>query len=190
MPTCRSTWRPATCRRWSKGGKTKVASIPQTNGFTHITLNTQMAPFDNVKVRQAVAAALPYDDMFKAAIFGRGRKLYDADWTGTPPNASFPQPMPVRTDLAQAKQLLAEAGLPNGFSTQFAFSTGQSATAEPLAALVKESLGKIGIQVDIQKKPDAEFNTLEVRQEAAILHRRRNGLAALHLLLLLPVFHP
>ncbi len=144
-----------------QAGKAKIASIPQTNGFTHITLNTQMAPFDNLKVRQAVAAALPYDDMFKAAIFGRGRKLYDADWSGTPPNASFPQPMPVRTDLARAKQLLAEAGMPNGFSTQFAFSTGQSATAEPLAALVKESLGKIGIQVEIQKKPDAEFNTLE-----------------------------
>ena len=144
-----------------QAGRTKIASIPQTNGFTHITLNTQMAPFDNVKVRQAVAAALPYDDMFKAAIFGRGRKLYGAEWSGTPPDAKFPQPMPVSTDLAHAKQLLAEAGLPNGFSTTFAFSTGQSATAEPLAALVKESLGKVGIQVDIQKKPDAEFNTLE-----------------------------
>jgi peptide/nickel transport system substrate-binding protein len=30
-----------------------------------------------------------------------------------------------------------------------------------MAALVKESLAKIGIQVEIQKKPDAEFNTLE-----------------------------
>ena len=144
-----------------QGGKTKVASIPQTNGFTHVTMNTQMAPFDNLKVRQAVAAALPYDDMFKAAIFGRGRKLYDGSWSGTPPDANFPQPMPVRTDIAKAKQLLAEAGMPNGFSTSFAFSTGQSATAEPMAALVKESLGKAGIQVDIQKKPDAEFNTLE-----------------------------
>ena len=144
-----------------KSAKAKVASIPQTNGFTHITMNTQMKPFDNPKVRQAVAAALPYDDMFQAAIFGRGAKLYGADWTGTPPDTSFPQPMPNRTDLARAKQLLAEAGMPDGFSTPFAYSTGAAATAEPLAALLKESLGKIGIQVDIQKKPDAEFNTLE-----------------------------
>ena len=148
-----------------QAGKTKVASIPQTNGFTHVTMNTQMAPFDNVKVREAVAAALPYQDMFKAAIFGRGRTLYDGTWSGTPPDASFPQPMPVRTDLARARQLLTEAGLPNGFSTSFAFSTGQSATAEPMAALVKESLGKVGIQVDIQKKPDAEFNTLEAEKK-------------------------
>ncbi len=144
-----------------RSAKVKVASIPQTNGFTHITLNTLMAPFDNVKVRQAVAAALPYEDMFKAAIFGRGTRLYDASWATTPPDAKFPQAMPVKTDPARAKALLAEAGMPNGFSTTFAFSAGQSATAEPMAALVKEALGKIGIQVDIQKKPDAEFNTLQ-----------------------------
>ncbi|WP_422031379.1 ABC transporter substrate-binding protein [Reyranella sp.] len=144
-----------------KSAKSKVVSIPQTNGFTHISMNTQMAPFDNLKVRQAVAMALPYEDMFKAAIFGRGTKLYGGTWATVPPDASFPQAIPNKTDLAKAKALLAEAGHPNGFSTTFAFTAGQAATAEPMAALVKESLGKIGIQVEIQKKPDAEFNTLE-----------------------------
>ncbi len=144
-----------------KSAKSKVASIPQTNGFTHITMNTQMAPFDNPRIRQAVAAALPYEDMFQAAIFGRGTKLFGADWTATPPDSTFPQAMPNKTDPARAKQLLAEAGLPDGFSTSFAYSAGQAGTAEPLAALLKEALGKVGIQVDIQKKPDAEFNTLE-----------------------------
>jgi peptide/nickel transport system substrate-binding protein len=144
-----------------KSAKSKVASIPQTNGFTHISMNTLMPPFDNPKVRQAVAAALPYEDMFKATIFGRGVRLYDGTWSGMPPDSSFPQRIPNKTDPARAKQLLTEAGFPNGFSTSFAFSTGQAATAEPLAALLKEALGKVGIQVDIQKKPDAEFNTLE-----------------------------
>jgi peptide/nickel transport system substrate-binding protein len=143
-----------------KSAKSKVVSMPQTNGFTHISMNTQLAPFDNPKVRQAIAAVLPYEDMFKAAIFGRGRKLYDGTWSTTPPDASFPQPIPNKTDPALAKKLLGEAGFPNGFSTTFAFTVGQAATAEPLAALVKEALGKAGIQVEIQKKPDAEFNTL------------------------------
>jgi len=143
-----------------KSAKSKVVSMPQTNGFTHISMNTQLPPFDNVKVRKAIAAALPYEDMFKAAIFGRGKKLYDGTWSGTPPNASFPQAIPNKTDPALAKKLLAEAGYPNGFSTTFAFTVGQTATAEPVAALVKEALGKAGIQVEIQKKPDAEFNTL------------------------------
>jgi peptide/nickel transport system substrate-binding protein len=69
--------------------------------------------------------------------------------------------MPLKTDPAKAKALLAEAGYPEGFSTSFAFSAGLSATAEPVAALLKEALGNIGIKVDIQKKPDAEFNTAE-----------------------------
>lgn len=144
-----------------KSAKAKVVSIPQTNGFTHISMNTRMAPFDNPKVRKAIAAALPYEDMFKAALFSRGRKLYDGTWTTTPPDPSFPQPIPNRTDLGAARKLLTEAGFPDGFSTSFAFTVGQSATAEPMAALIKESLGKIGIKVDVQKKPDAEFNTLE-----------------------------
>ena len=143
-----------------KSAKSKVESIPQSNGFTHITMNTKMKPFDDPKVRKAIAAALPYNDMFQASIFGRGKKLYGARWS-TAPDASFPQPMPNHTDPAAAKKLLAEAGYPDGFSTTFAFSTGQAATAEPMAALVKEALGKVGIKVEIQKKPDAEFNTLE-----------------------------
>lgn len=147
-----------------KNGKAKVVSMPQTNGFTMLAMDTQHAPFDNVKVRQAVAAALPYEDMFQAALFGRGNKLYGADWTA-PPDASFPQAMPFKTDLAKAKQLLNEAGLPEGFRTSFAFSTGQAATAEPMAALLKESLGKVGIQVDIQKKADAEFGTMETEKK-------------------------
>jgi peptide/nickel transport system substrate-binding protein len=143
-----------------KSAKAKLVSMPQTNGFTHISMNTQIAPFDNPKVRQAIAAALPYDDMYKAAIFSRGKKLYDGTWSATPPDASFPQAIPNKSDMALAKKLLAEAGHPNGFSTTFAFTVGQAATAEPLSALVKEALGKVGIQVEIQKKPDAEFNTL------------------------------
>ncbi len=142
-----------------KATRAKVVSVPQTNGFTHVSMNTQVAPFDNLKVRQAIAAALPYEDMFKAALFARGRRLFGADWA-SPPDGLFPQPMPFKTDLGKAKQLLAEAGLPEGFKTGFAFNAGQAATAEPVAALLKEALGKIGIDVDIQKKPDAEFNTM------------------------------
>jgi peptide/nickel transport system substrate-binding protein len=143
-----------------KSTRAKVVSTPQTNGFTHISMNTQMAPFDNVKVRQAIAAAMPYEDMFKAALFSRGFRLYGADWTGQPPTGDFPQPMPFKTDLAKAKKLMAEAGMPEGFKTPFAFSAGTAATSEPVAALLKEAMGKINIDVDIQKKPDAEYNTM------------------------------
>jgi peptide/nickel transport system substrate-binding protein len=139
-------------------GKLRVDSTPQSNGFTMIAFNTQLPPFDNVKVRQAIASALPYDAMFEAAIFKRGYALFGASWT-EPPTGGFPQPMPIKTDLAKAKRLLAEAGVPAGFKTTFTINVGSAAITEPMAALIKESLAKIDIEVDVQKLPDAQMST-------------------------------
>ena len=141
-------------------GKLKVISTPQFNAVTFISFNNQMPPFDNVEVRRAIAYALPYDDMFKAALFGRGAKLFDAAWPdGKPPSGEFPIAQPVKLDLEAAKKHLAAAGKPDGFETTFSFNVGQTATAEPMAALLRESLAKIGIKVEIQKLPDAQMST-------------------------------
>ncbi|BAM91723.1 putative ABC transporter substrate-binding protein [Bradyrhizobium oligotrophicum S58] len=141
-------------------GKLKVISTPQYNAVTFISMNNTIPPFDNVNVRRAIAYALPYDDMFKAALFGRGAPLYGATWAdGKPPSGGYPIPQPIKLDLEKAKAYLKEAGLPEGFATTFSFNVGQAATAEPMAALVKEQLGKIGITVDIQKLPDAQMST-------------------------------
>ena len=143
-------------------GKVKVVSNPQINAFTFLAFNTKKPPFDNVKVRQAIAAALPYNSMFKAAIYGRGAPMFGATWSnGEPPSADFPQPMPLHTDPALAKKLLAEAGLATGFKTSLAFSVGNAATAEPVAALAKEALGNIGVDLEIHKLPDAQEAALE-----------------------------
>ena len=75
-------------------GKVKVVSNPQINAFTYIAFNTQKPPFDNLKLREAIAAALPYKDMLAAAIYGRGAPLFGAGWTGTPPTQDFPQALP------------------------------------------------------------------------------------------------
>jgi peptide/nickel transport system substrate-binding protein len=141
-------------------GKLTVTATPQFNAVTFVSFNTRMPPFDKPEVRQAIAAALPYDALFKAALFGRGKPLFGATWGEGDPAPTFPVPQPVSLDLARAKTLLAEAGLPEGFSTTFSFNVGQAATAEPMAALIRESLEKIGIRVEIQKLPDAQMSTL------------------------------
>src|SRR6202795_1488706 len=83
----------------SLGGKgtLKVISTPQYNAVTFISMNNTIPPFDNINVRRAVAYALPYDDMFKAALFGRGTPLFGATWTdGKPTTSAFPFPQPVK----------------------------------------------------------------------------------------------
>ena len=141
-------------------GTLKVISTPQYNSVTFISMNNTIPPFDNINVRRAIAYALPYDDMFKAALFARGTPLFGATWTdGKPTTSAFPFPQPIKLDLDKAREYLKAAGMPDGFSTTFSFNVGQASTAEPMAALVKESLGKIGIKVDIQKLPDAQMST-------------------------------
>src|SRR6202011_3765801 len=88
-------------------GKLKVVSTPQYNAITFVSMNNQIPPFDNVNVRRAIAFALPYDDMFKAALFGRGAPLFGATWPdGKPANGIYPYQQPVKLDLDKAREYL------------------------------------------------------------------------------------
>src|SRR5246127_2050628 len=112
-------------------GKLKVISTPQYNAVTFISMNNKIPPFDNVNVRRAIAYALPYDDMFKAALFGRGAPLFGASWAeGRAPGGAYPIPQPVKLDLDKARAYLKEAGMAEGFSTTFSFNVGQASTGE------------------------------------------------------------
>jgi peptide/nickel transport system substrate-binding protein len=68
----------------------------------YLGLNVSKPPFDNVKVRQAVAFALPYDKMFDNALYGRGVKLYGAA-SDKVTTTAWPQPTAYKTDIAKAK---------------------------------------------------------------------------------------
>jgi peptide/nickel transport system substrate-binding protein len=68
--------------------------------------------------------------------------------------------MPFQTDLPLAKKLLGEAGFANGFKTTLAFSVGNAAVAEPVAALAKEALAAIGVEVEVRKLPDAQLASI------------------------------
>ena len=60
----------------SKNPEVKVLGVPMAGNFQFIGMNSQLKPFDNVKVRQAIAYVLPYDKMFEARFYGRGRPLF------------------------------------------------------------------------------------------------------------------
>ncbi|MFN3936660.1 MAG: ABC transporter substrate-binding protein [Gemmobacter sp.] len=134
----------------------RVAGVPTTS-FQFIGMNGRIAPFDDVRVRQAIAHALPYADLFAAALHGRGQPLWGGSRTAE--GGRFPQPMGYDTDPDRARALLAEAGLAQGFETTFSFDLAQSSVAEPVAVLLQEALGRIGIRVTIDKVPAGELGT-------------------------------
>jgi peptide/nickel transport system substrate-binding protein len=139
-----------------QAGKINVASTPIGNGIWYLGLNCQNPPFNNVKVRQAVAYAIPYQKIMDAVMFGLAKPMYGAEGN-TAVNLAWPQAHGYNVDIAKAKQLLAEAGYPNGFETTLSFDLGFGVISEPLCILMQESLNQIGIKAQINKIPGANW---------------------------------
>lgn len=89
--------------------------VGSTEGETILAINNKMAPFDDPKVRQAVAHAIDRQAIIDGAMFGYG----------TPIGTHFAPHNPAYVDLTgqsahdpeKARALLAEAGYPDGFET-------------------------------------------------------------------------
>ena len=62
----------------AKAGKLKVVGIPVENAMSYVGMNVKTPPFDNVKVRQAVAYAIPYEKIMDAATYRARHQLYGA----------------------------------------------------------------------------------------------------------------
>jgi peptide/nickel transport system substrate-binding protein len=131
----------------------KLLSVPSVNqdllGFV-----TDKPPFDDVKVRQAIAYALPYDQLAKTVL--RGEALVAKGvW---PQNSVWFQkaPWPYKYDKAKAKAVLAESGQKNGFSFTVEVSQGD-ADAQALAIPVQTALRDIGITMNIKALAASEF---------------------------------
>lgn len=148
-------------------GKYIVVGVPIENSLKYIGLVTTQKPFDNAKVRQAVAHAVPYEQIYKSAVYGRGIPMAMGPGDA-PKDASWPQPFPYKTDLDKAKALLAEAGYPNGFETTISIDLGDATASEPEAVLLQEALGKIGIKATIEKIPGANFRNAMLQKNRPI----------------------
>ena len=57
-------------------GKLSIVSTPYSNGIQYIGMNVKTPPFDNLKVRQAVAYAIPYQKIMDAVLFGLAKPMY------------------------------------------------------------------------------------------------------------------
>ena len=65
-------------------------------------MNVTKPPFDNPKVRQAVAYAVPYQKIMDAVLFGLSKPMFGAP-ADKPTEVAWPQPHKFNTDIAKAK---------------------------------------------------------------------------------------
>jgi peptide/nickel transport system substrate-binding protein len=156
----------------AEGGKIRVAGIPVPNAIWYVALNSANPPFNDVRLRQAVAWAIPYEKLMSAALYGRGVPMWGGGAHVT--SAAWPQPSPYHTDLAKAKALVAEAA-PNGIATKLLFDAGSGTIAEPMAVLIQETLAQIGIKVEIEKIPGANFRGELNKKTAPMVINRFGG---------------
>lgn len=158
---------PRDAAELASAGKLKVVGTPVENALQYIGMNVTISPFDDVRVRQAVAYALPYQRIMDAALYGRARPLFAGPSTISTPE--WPQPHRYSTDLAQARQLLGEAGHADGFETTLSYDLGAANVSEPLCLLVQESLSQIGIKVTLDKIPGANWRAAFSRKTLPLI---------------------
>ena len=156
-----------------KEGKINVSGVPIPNALWYLALNTAKPPFDNIKLRHALAWVMPYESIQNGAFFGRAVPMY-----GGPAEISkavWPQPFPYVTDIDKAKSLMKEAGLESGFETTLSLDTGTATVGEPTIVLIQESLAKIGIKTTINKIPGANWRTTLNKKELPLALNRFSG---------------
>jgi peptide/nickel transport system substrate-binding protein len=130
----------------------KVVSDSVGN-FRYITFNTEREPLDDWRVRQAIAWALDRDEIQYASVEGLGVPL---DGGPIPPGhwAALPEPC-FTQDYDKARQLLEEAGYPEGFTLPFMIGPWQE--YQRAIEVISEQLAPLGIQVEINLVETAVF---------------------------------
>jgi ABC-type dipeptide transport system, periplasmic component len=128
----------------------------------HIGMNVKMKPFDDVRVRQAIAHAIDkeaiiqgvYNNVGKVAISSLGPKVI-----GYSPNIKTPE-----YDLNKAKQLLTEAGYGNGLKATVYLNDNKARIN--VAEVLQSQLKGIGIDLQIQVMEFGAYLELAAKGEA------------------------
>ena len=119
--------------------------VGTTEGETLLSTNNRKAPFDNLKVRQAMAHAIDRQAIIDGVTYGYGVPIgshfaphnpYYVDLTGTYP-----------FDPEKAKALLAEAGYPDGFSATLKLPP--VAYARTGGQIIASQFAKVGIKLEL-----------------------------------------
>ncbi|HET8984823.1 MAG TPA: ABC transporter substrate-binding protein [Trueperaceae bacterium] len=127
-----------------------IAAIPSSElNVGYIAMHQGTPPLDNLLVRQAIAHAIDRVDIIDAFYGGLGLPAYafiPASMAGQG------DPWPYDYDPERARELLAEAGYADGFTTQFWYmpvSRPYYPAPQPIAETIASYLADVGITVEL-----------------------------------------
>ena len=123
-------------------------------------MNPKYPPFDDVRVRQALSYATPYQEILEKIFRGFAGPAHGPISDHAAGFDPYFRPYPYDPD--RARELLREAGHANGFRTTLAYSTAEP-LGEPVGALLRSAFQHIGVTLELEALPasaytDALFN--------------------------------
>jgi peptide/nickel transport system substrate-binding protein len=125
-------------------------------GNSYWSIRNDIAPFNDIKVRSAMNKAVNRQEILDEFYGGEGEV-----WSNPYPPIYADIYIPFDTlpedikelysyDPAKAKQLLAEAGYPNGFKTSLVYYAPTGSELHEKNALIAQYLAKVGIEVELR----------------------------------------
>jgi len=124
-----------------------VTVMTQPVGNTWMWFNVKKPPFDNKKVRQAIAHAIDKEELIRASLWGMGESVNNQPFLNR--SRMYVPVQDREVNLPKAKQLLAEAGYPDGFSTEFFEPAGFVSDLDGCQSVIGQ-LKKIGINATMK----------------------------------------
>lgn len=130
-------------------------SVGSKEGITvwYFMMNTQKTPLNDVRVRQAINYAINKEAYVQVVMNGQGSvatSILGPDVQYYKANEPYPY------DPEKAKELLAEAGYPDGFTTTLMYTNTSS--RQKMAEFYKQQLAQVGITLELRSMENAILN--------------------------------
>ena len=139
-------------RIFDNNPKFNVSVVP-TGNWRGMVMRTDTAPFDNPKVRKAVRLAVDRQELVDLVMGGAATVSCD---TPVAPSDQYRLKMDCPQNISKAKNLLREAGYPNGISMTIHVSTKEP-TWPTIAEVMQQQLAKANIKADIKMTPSKSY---------------------------------
>ena len=130
----------------------------QRIGIHYIALNESVEPLNDVRIRKALQLALKRTTILDAIYSGRGtveNGIYPHGLYGF--NPELPE---IPYDPEEAKALLEQAGLPEGFELTLSVNASSTGWEKSLLELVASMWKEIGVKATVEILPESEFMRL------------------------------